>query len=521
MSSPHSTDRTSRVPFFSFAEKLEEQTAQLADNSLVRRFADSRTTLSSDRFRPAYHFVNPEGTLNDPNGLCFWQGHWHLFYQAYPPEDTRQHWGHAVSEDLIHWRDLPYAIYPHPENCCYSGATLVEEDRVIAMYHGTEVGNMVAVSSDPLLLNWEKLTGQAVIPLKNADGSKPPYKIFDPCIWKKGNAYYALSGGTRLIGAGPGFRPVESLFRSTDLVHWEYLHPFVTGDVFTRVGDDGACPYFWPIGNRHILHFFSHMSGGQYLIGDYKMDGDLFSVTSHGLANYGPYGPSGVHAPSASPDGKGGVVVIYNMNAGRPAEGWDHLMTLPRRMTLNGNDEVRVGPVDSVESLRSEPRHLADLIVPANQEVVLEEIEGDSLEIHLEIVPGPEAMFELNVFRSPDVEEITRIQFFRDRGFMNRGHRTGPQQSLISIDTSRSSILPDSRSRAPETAPVTIAPDEPLSLRVFLDRSVVEVFVNGQICLAVRVYPGRDDSRSVSLYSRGSASRVRSIDAWTMRSIHA
>ena len=159
--------------------------------------------------------------------------------------------------------------------------------------------------------------------------------------------------------------------------------------------------------------------------------------------------------------------------------------------------------------------------MPANQEVVLEEIEGDSLEIHLEIVPGPEAMFELNVFRSPDVEEITRIHFFRDRGFMNRGHRTGPQQSLISIDTSRSSILPDSRSRAPETAPVTIAPDEPLSLRVFLDRSVVEVFVNGQICLAVRVYPGRDDSRSVSLYSRGSASRVRSIDAWTMRSIHA
>ena len=70
--------------------------------------------LKANKFRPKYHYVNPEGNLNDPNGLCFWQGNWHLFYQAYPPEDTRQHWGHAVSKDLIHWRDLPYAIYPLP-----------------------------------------------------------------------------------------------------------------------------------------------------------------------------------------------------------------------------------------------------------------------------------------------------------------------------------------------------------------------------------------------------------------------
>ena len=90
--------------------------------------------------------------MNDPNGLCFWQGRWHLFYQGYPPEDPRQHWGHAVSDDLIHWRDLPYAIYPNPEYQCFSGSTLVEEDRVIAIYHGTRVGNMVAVSDDPLLL---------------------------------------------------------------------------------------------------------------------------------------------------------------------------------------------------------------------------------------------------------------------------------------------------------------------------------------------------------------------------------
>ncbi|MHC4546622.1 MAG: glycoside hydrolase family 32 protein, partial [Planctomycetota bacterium] len=186
----------SRVPKYTFANTLKEQEAQLKTNPLVLRFIESRKKMADDPYRPIYHFVSPESTLNDPNGLSFWQGRWHMFYQGYPPEDRRQHWGHAVSDDLIHWRDLPYAIYPNPEHACYSGSTLVEKDRVIAMYHGTRVGNMVAVSSDPLLLNWEKVTGKAVIPGKSPDGKPLPYRVFDPCIWKKDGLYYSLSGGT-------------------------------------------------------------------------------------------------------------------------------------------------------------------------------------------------------------------------------------------------------------------------------------------------------------------------------------
>ena len=128
-----SYDRTSRVPKYRFADTLEVQEAQLRTNPMLRRFAESRKRLANDLHRPIYHYVNPEGRLNDPNGLCFWKDRWHLFYQAYPPEDPRQHWGHAVSDDLIHWRDLPLAIYPDPERCCFSGSTFVEDDRVIAM----------------------------------------------------------------------------------------------------------------------------------------------------------------------------------------------------------------------------------------------------------------------------------------------------------------------------------------------------------------------------------------------------
>ncbi len=512
-------DRTSLVPQYTFADTLEEQEAQLKDNPYMLRLAQSRQAMAEDPYRPIYHYVNPEGNLNDPNGLCFWQGRWHLFYQAYPPEDPRQHWGHAVSDDLIHWRDLPLAIYPNPEDKCYSGATLVEDNRVIAMYHGTSVGNMVAVSSDPLLLNWEKVTGQAVIPIKSADGSPLPYRVFDPCIWKKDGTYYALSGGTL---PGPGGRPVRAnffLFRSADLAHWEYLHPFVEDDRFSLVGDDGACPYFWPIGDRHILLHFSHMSGGKYLLGDYDTQRDKLVATAGGDFNFGAYGPCGVHAPSACPDGQGGVIAIFNMNPGKPTPGWNQIMTLPRRLTLIDANSLGIEPAGNLQSLRTDHVHVDPTTLPANEDIVLEGVAGNAMEIAAVIDPKGAPTIELNVLRSPNGEETTRILFYKERGYRDRSV-SGVRPSVITLDMSRSSILPDATSRPPESAPVAIAPNEPLALRIFIDKSVVEVFVNGKQCVAVRVYPGREDSLGVSLRAQGQDAELKSLDAWRMESIY-
>jgi len=505
-------DYTSLVPKYTFAETLEEQEEQLKTNPLMQRLIESRKKMSSDKYRPIYHYVNPEGRLNDPNGLCFWKGNWHLFYQAYPPEDPRQHWGHAMSKDLIHWRDLPYAIYPHPEEKCYSGATFVEEERVIAIYHGTKAGNMVAISSDPLLLNWEKVTGKPVIPMTAPDGSALPYRVFDPCIWKKDGIYYSLSGGTLPNGPGGSRVRANFLLRSKELANWEYLHPFVEDDRFTLVGDDGACPYFWPIGDRHILLFFSHMSGGQYLLGDYDKQRDKLVVTSHDKFNFGAAAPAGVHAPSATPDGKGGVIVIFNMNPAKPTQGWNQIMTLPRRLTLISKDELALEPAGDIESLRYGHQHVDKTTLPANQEVVFKKISGNSMEIAAEINPQKSPMVEMDVFRSMNGEEKTRIMFFKRRGY--RG------LSVISIDSSRSSILPDVAFRPPESAQVFIDQEEPLKLRVFIDRSVVEVFVNGRQCVAMRVYPGREDSVGVSLSSQGQDAILTSLDAWQMNNIY-
>lgn len=519
-------DYTSKVPKFIFSNTLSKQQEQLKTNPLVIRMKESREKLSVEKYRPVYHFVSPEGNQNDPNGLCYWQGKWHLFYQAYPPEDTRQHWGHAISEDLIHWKDLPYAIYPNPEYQCYSGSTFAEDERVIAMYHGTRVGNMVAVSSDPLLLNWDKVAGKAVIPMKSMTGFPLPYSVFDPCIWKKDSVYYSLSAGRLAEGPGNKQWRANFLFRSLDLERWEYMHEFVENDRFTLAGDDGACPYFWPIGDKYILIFFSHMSGGQYLLGDYDKARDKFVVTNGGRFNFGAYGPSGVHAPSATPDGNGGVIVIFNMNPGKPTSGWNQIMSLPRLLTLINRDDLGIEPAGDIMSLRKDGKHLKNIELPANKEIVLKDINGDAMELEAEIDMKDSKTVEINVLRSPGKEEFTRIIFYKEKGFTGgRAYFPGSRRqsvnySLISIESSYSTILPDVGIRPPETAPIMLDRDETLKLRVFIDKSIVEVFANGKQCVAMRIYPGRVDSKGISIQSRGEKAMLLSLDAYQMKNIY-
>ncbi len=288
--------------------------------------------------------------------------------------------------------------------------------------------------------------------------------------------------------------------------------------MYSLVGDDGSCPYFWPIGDRHILLFVSHMTGAQYLLGDYDTGRDKFVATHGGRFNFGPMTPAGVHAPSATPDGQGGVLTIFNMNAGKATEGWDQIMSLPRRLTIDG-DDLAMEPVEAVASLRRDHTHEPEAVLAANEERVLEAVKGRAIEIVAEIDPQDAPMVELNVLRSPAREEFTRIAFYKNRGHYERVLGTGRHLSMIAIDTSYASTASDALSRAPETAPVNIEPGETLTLRVFVDHSVVEVFVNDKQCAAVRVYPERADSLGVSLRAQGAPALLKSLDAWTMASI--
>lgn len=501
----------SPVPRQIFSTTLAQQESELKTNAQMLRFAASRKKLAADRYRPAYHFVSPESQLNDPNGLCFWQGRWHLFYQGYPPDEfpqpkdiakRRQHWGHAISDDLVRWRDLPYAIYPGIEKMCFSGSTVVEADRVVAYYLGIAAGQMVAISQDPLLLNWEKLGGN---PVKSPAG--------DSCIWKEGDTYFGLVGDT--------------LVSSRNLTDWTSLGGFLEKNPFP-LGDASACPNFVPIGNKHLFLSFSHTFGGQYLLGDYNRETHKFKPYAHDRFNHGKVSPGGVHAPSAASDGKGGVINILNINDGRHSDDWDQIMSLAQHLTLRLDSQLRIEPVEAVASLRAEHQHIGETVLPANQEIVLEAVKGDTLELDVELDPHLARWVQLNVLRSPNAEEQTSITFYNFDRKLSIWYDT---KAVICLDGTRSSTLPDVWLRPPEradvdygsrdwnSAPTATTHGKPLNLRVFVDRSVVEVFVNGKHYLAMRVYPGRQDSVGVSIRAQGQEAVLKKLDAWRMKSI--
>lgn len=524
-------DRTSKVPYYTFTEEnAEAQWAELAENPLLQRMNACRESLASDRYRPTYHYVNPEHHLNDPNGLCYWQGKWHLFYQAYPPEDPRQHWGHAVSDDLVRWTDLPYAIYPNPEECCFSGSCYVEDDRVIAMYHGTKLGAMVATASDPLLLNWTKVKDGPVIPLVETDEKGFPYAVFDNCIWKEGEYYYALSGHVAdgRHGEKTG-RAVEHIFRSRDLINWIHLGEFVEGNIFGLPGDDGACPYFWPIGDKHILLTFSHTRSAQYILGEYDTKRQKLVFEEFGCLNDGGVGGGSIHAPSAYPDGNGGLEVIYNVNSGKPYKGWGQIMSLPRKYTLNERGELVMRPTDAVDTLRGEPVTISDLELEANTETVLPGIEGDAMELEIVLDMQETEAVSVDVLRSPEKQEFTRVTVYRNGGLplaqsVAKQVRSKPgwvRGSCVTLDSTESSLAVDVNRRKPQSAEFILAEDNVMTLRLFVDRSIVEVFADNQTAVLTRVYPEREDSLGVSVISHGRPAKIVSLNAYPMENIWA
>ncbi len=474
--------------------------------------------------RPIYHFTSPESILHDPNGLCFWGGRYHLFYQAFPFSDPRQCWGHAVSGDLIHWKDLPIVFRPEAEEYCYSGATYPEKDRVIAVWYGRPVGEMIAISRDSLLLDWNRISEKPVI-AKPAEGSRLPYDTFDPFIWKDGDWYYMISGLYLYDGPGGRRKSNAFLFRSRNLKDWKYLHPFIENDCYTCIGGDCACPYFWPIGDKgkYILVHFSHKAGAEYLIGDYDRKRQKFVVTNGGRLNHGPEGDGGTHAPSCCPDGKGGLICLFNAKGKDVTWGtYTQCMTLPRRFTLGPDDSLIQDVAGDYASLR-EPESAVELhdipLTSPAEETVLEGIEGNSLEIELEFSPSTPSV-EVDVLRSPDRKEFTRIVFFRGGGMPDRFYpNQNNRYSALTIDTSFGSVHPGTMRHIPETVDVFLEKDEPLKLHIFIDRSIVEVFINGRQATMLRTWPVLGDSRTVSVRTLSGPTKIVSARAWKMKEV--
>ena len=285
------------------------------------------------------------------------------------------------------------------------------------------------------------------------------------------------------------------------------------GGFHTEPGEDHAVPNFLPIGNgKHMLLFFSHKRAGQYYIGHYDRKAHQFSPERHGRMNYGPISIVSLHAPSATIDDHGRFVAVFNVKEGKKTGHWTDVITIPEHLSLNDDGSLRIEPVPEVDSLGCDSRKIDALDIPANSEIALPEIRGKALTVETIIEPGNVRETGMYVLTSPDGREKTRISYY------SKKNSRSPKSSL-QIDVSESSLRNDVLARTPENGPIDLGEGEPLHLRVFIDRSIVEIYANGKQCLTIRVYPERDDSRGVSLFSRGDTARLMSLEARQMRSI--
>jgi beta-fructofuranosidase len=191
------------------------------------------------------------------------------------------------------------------------------------------------------------------------------------------------------------------------------------------------------------------------------------------------------------------------------------------RLTLHGKEDLGIEPIAAVASLRHDHRHIPTQRLPPNQEIVLPDVRGNAVEIATEIDPLRAQAVELLVLRSAQRDEYTRIVLLRERGYRSMPWNTVKRTaSTVILDNTFSSVLPDVSPRLPEAAQLFLRTDESFKLRIFIDRSLVEVFVNGRQYLACRVYPGLADSTGVSLRSQGGEAILKSLDIWKMKGIY-
>ena len=458
-----------------------------------------RESILSDPARPGYHFVVPEGVAMpfDPNGAIYWKGRYHLFYIF---QDTRlgrkaDHWGHVSSTDLFHWVHHPTGLL----DGMYSGNCFLNSDGVPTIcYHQKGVGNAMAVALDDDLNEWHKLESNPITPkTEEGDEHHGRYKSWDPFGWLEGDTYYAIFGGGH-----PGIAKSPTLDGE-----WRYV-----GDLFAHgvegvsLDEDVSCADLFKLGDKDVLLCISHRLGCRYYLGVWK--DEQFHPESHAQMSWVDHS---FFAPESLVDDKGRRImwawILDQPRFGaRSARGWSGTMSLPRVLSIDDDGELGIDVPEEIEALRQAGFRKEDFVLPAGTDVAVDEIGGNSLELSIDMDSTEDSAFGVKVCVSPEGQEETSV-FYDAR------------EKLLKIDTRRSG--PHDTPKAVEAGPLELKPGERLKLRVFVDRSVVEVFANGRQAVARRIYPARRDSVGVRLFSKGAEGHVHTFEAWQIAPANA
>jgi beta-fructofuranosidase len=494
--------------------------------------------------RPAFHFLPERNWMNDPNGLIEWQGQTHLFYQYNPHgafPDTI-HWGHAVSADRVHWQHLPIALAPTPggpdAGGCWTGSAVDDDGVPTVIYTGVHpqvvclatsaagasaggakaVGTSAAGASADGLLTWAKHPASPVIsgpPAALAEAAQGDFR--DPYVWREAGAWHLVIGSKDKNRGGLVLR-----YRSADLLHWDYVGVLLAGDSRQTqpfpTGSMWECPNYFELDGQRVLVYSAYSETEHVQYPPYytaSAQDAPFTPAAQGIVVHGP----SFYAPQSLRLGDGRRMMWGWLKETRPraaqvAEGWSGVMSLPLVLTWRpaapletpgAAGELGLAPAAELHALRREHWHFDNPPqVAAGAAGLLSAIEGDCLELEALCRLDPAADLGLRLRAAPGGQEQTTVVY-------------QAAEQRLRADTRASSLDPDAAGGLYD-APLRLEPGEPLHLHIFLDRSVLEVFANGRVCLAARLYPTRADSLGLQLFSRGGL-RLESLDVWKMGTI--
>ena len=292
---------------------------------------------------PAFHITGERGWINDPNGLIYYNGQYHAFFQHYP-DDIRwgpMHWGHVVSDDLTNWRYLPIALTPGDEcdrNGCFSGSAIVHGGKLWLMYTGfieNQGGESIrqvqclAESSDGITFTKHGIViGEDLLPEGYA-----PSDFRDPKVWYHEGYFWCIVAARKIEGRGRIL-----LFRSEDLFKWEFVNDLYGTD---SAGTMIECPdYNEQMGYLLFCEQFQPSENGVHLnvhtcrvaLGKIDYSTGTFSEDTRSIVDYGfdMYAPQTVAGKPAFI----GWLNMWDRNVPSEKYGFAGMLTVPREISL-------------------------------------------------------------------------------------------------------------------------------------------------------------------------------------------
>ncbi|PNH85642.1 glycoside hydrolase family 32 protein [Arthrobacter sp. AFG20] len=508
------------------------------------------------RFRPAIHFTAKNTWLNDPNGLVFHNGLYHLFFQNNPYGNVwgNMSWGHATSRDLLHWTEHPIAIACDAAEDIFSGSVVVDEGNtsgfgtvdapaLVAIYtsaykaaseHSGTQAQSLAYSTDAGL-TWRKYEGNPVLTRNSAHFRDP--KVF---------RYQGDRGACWVMVAVEAQHQKVVLYRSEDLKSWDFLSEF--GPANADAGE-WECPDLFPLpvdGDPHNIKWVLIVnvnpgavaggSGGQYFVGHF--DGVRFVADACSVAVPGGVSALGDSAAAAAalrqclwldwgrdcyasvsfsnvPDGR--RIIMGWMN------NWDyanHLPTAPWRSSMTLAREVRLTAVNGSARLIQEPV-LADPCAGEELPAAKDQMTTDTFELRNsalrlpDAVPGSAQIIEAEIL--PGSAERFDFRLF--------GSSDGSKGTILSYNTTSAQLVLDRRQSgntgfhgkfpSVESAPLVLE-DGVLTLRIVVDHCSVEIFAQGgKVVLTDLIFP-ETENRENWLSAEGGPATILKLSVSTL-----